>query len=355
MEPIVIARAPLSITLGDQEIHARGRQTACRQVIRAAINYYAYTIVTSGPHHGVQIIWAGSPSYRCRQCGEQLGSEMELSLPEAISKRFNIRDGLTVFLAPQAPLSGGLGLSGSLSVSMIKALAFCAGLDLDPREVAELACQIEIESLKASAINGDPYAAAYGGITSVKLCPRQTTVESLTLSSETLQALERSLLLYHINGAYLTAPSKVCEGLNMWLGEIPAELYDRRSRPWVVDICRELKKGNLLAFGQMLHYAWLDAHQAVDQGRIDRLTHYYGIARANGALGGCGEAGVGHSFLTLYCDEEHQPGVAEALAAVQMHRWPIKLVSDGVEVLEAMPRTWSKLMTGTSLISSLAS
>lgn len=45
----------------------------------------------------------------------------------------------------------GLGLAGSLAVSMIKALAFSCGLDLGPREVAELACSVgaEAESLRS--------------------------------------------------------------------------------------------------------------------------------------------------------------------------------------------------------------
>ena len=63
-----------------------------------------------------------------------------LSLPKAIVCHSNVRDGLTVFLASQLPPGSGLGLSGSVAVSMIKALAFCCGLDLGPNEVAELAC-----------------------------------------------------------------------------------------------------------------------------------------------------------------------------------------------------------------------
>lgn len=353
MEPIVITRAPLSITLGDQEVYKRDRRTPCRQIIRAAINYYAYTIITHGPDDGVHIIWAGLPASRCQQCGETLGSEMELALPEAISKRFNIRDGLTIFLAPQAPLSGGLGLAGSLAVSMIKALAFCSGLDLEPGEAADLACQIETGLLKTSAINGDPYAAAYGGVSNTTFCSRSTTVDVLHLSEETLRVLERSLMLYHMDGSLSSISSPLSERIKHQVWETTPAYTGPRSKPWIVDIRAALEKGNLTTFGQMLHHAWQDTYQKSDNGSYDLLTQCYGIARASGALGGRGEVGVGHSFLTLYCLEEDQPGVAAALAAMAMQRWPIKLVSEGVEILEVMPRTWSKIMKTTSLIPSM--
>ena len=58
----------------------------------------------------------------------------------------------------------GLGSSGAYTVCAIKALARLAGRDLDPGELAEAACHLEIDVLGRSIGKQDQYAAAFGGV-----------------------------------------------------------------------------------------------------------------------------------------------------------------------------------------------
>ncbi|MHB1319186.1 MAG: GHMP family kinase ATP-binding protein, partial [Anaerolineae bacterium] len=130
MEPIVIARAPGHISFGwGSSLPGADASPDERLTISAAINYYAYTIVSPSQDNDVRITVAGSqtlPWY----IPEDFPWGTELALPKAILRLFGTRGGLNIFLSTQAPLGIGLGLSGSLAVSMIKALAFTCGLDL---------------------------------------------------------------------------------------------------------------------------------------------------------------------------------------------------------------------------------
>src|SRR5207253_8118555 len=95
------------------------------------------------------------------------------------------------------PAGTGLGSSGSFSTALLKALYAHRRRLLHPAELAELACEIEINRLGEPIGKQDQYIAAYGGVTcfsfnpdeSVQACP-------LKLSIDALLALEDSLLLF---------------------------------------------------------------------------------------------------------------------------------------------------------------
>ena len=64
------------------------------------------------------------------------------------------------------PAGTGLGSSGSFTTSLIKALYTHYKKSIDTKELAQLACEIEIEMLNQPIGKQDQYIAAYGGITS---------------------------------------------------------------------------------------------------------------------------------------------------------------------------------------------
>src|SRR5207249_6245315 len=69
------------------------------------------------------------------------------------------------------PAGTGLGSSGSFSTALLKALYVHRRRLLHPSELAELACEIEINRLGESVGKQDQYAAAYGGVTCFRFNP----------------------------------------------------------------------------------------------------------------------------------------------------------------------------------------
>ena len=70
------------------------------------------------------------------------------------------------------PAGTGLGSSGSFTTALLKAFHALRKNLVHPAELAEQACQIELENLHEPIGKQDQYIAAYGGITCFKfICP----------------------------------------------------------------------------------------------------------------------------------------------------------------------------------------
>ena len=68
-----------------------------------------------------------------------------------------------VSVVSDIPGHTGLGSSSSLSVGLLNALYNAKGISKKPKELAELACKIEIDVLKQPIGKQDQYLSAYGG------------------------------------------------------------------------------------------------------------------------------------------------------------------------------------------------
>ena len=196
MEPIVIARAPGHISFGcADDVSLASSGDLDQFMISAAVNHHAYTIVTPSRDRNVRIACAEHNAFS--DDDPMWGTE--LALPRAIARFLGIRGGLSVLLCTQAPLRSGLGLSGSLTVSMIKALAFSCGLDLEAGEVAELAVSAMADTLGLASDRQRLHAAASGGLNVIHRTRSQVRVDPLCLSTECRQSLEKQLMLFEAN------------------------------------------------------------------------------------------------------------------------------------------------------------
>src|SRR5262245_33760945 len=84
-------------------------------------------------------------------------------LREAIVKHWR-GNPIEIASLADVPAGTGLGSSGAYTVCLLKALALGQRTALPPRELAEAACEIEIDVLKEPVGKQDQYVAAHGGI-----------------------------------------------------------------------------------------------------------------------------------------------------------------------------------------------
>lgn len=309
-------------------------------VVSTTISYYIYTILTpSGPNSGVQIISADYRDLSRRPTCEDLIWNGDLALPKAITYYFNLRDGVTIFLAAQVPPGTGLGSSSSVAVSMIKALAFWCGLDLGPAEVAELACYIEIEKLGMPIGKQDQYAAAFGGLNCITFSRDGVTVEPLRVPSGTREALESRLMLFFTGSSRQS--STILRRQRQASQEGDKETVCRLGAIKVLglEVRAALERGDLNALGDLLHRGWMEKRRLTEGVTNPFLDQCYQMARENGALGGKITGAGGGGFLMFYCLEERQEAVTDALAELGLQRCAFTLVSEGVQVMQATP--WS--------------
>ena len=105
--------------------------------------------------------------------------------------------GLELTSMADIPSGTGLGSSGSFTTALLKALHAQKKDLIHPAELAEQACDIELNRLHEPIGKQDQYIAAYGGLTCFKFLPGgKVEAWPLKLSDETRDNLEDNLLLF---------------------------------------------------------------------------------------------------------------------------------------------------------------
>lgn len=338
---VLIARAPMHICFGgDGTDFPAYYERHGGLVVSATISYYVYVILSAASRGGVHII-AADPRALCQRstCDDLLWDD-DLSLPKAITNHFNLCHGLTIFLASQVPPGTGLGSPGSVAVSMVKALAFWCGLDLAPRQVAEMACHIELEKMAMPVGKQDQYAAAFGGLNCIKFSRGDVSVDALRVSPETREALESRLMLFFTGTSRQSSDVLHHQKQAGERGD-PGTLRRLEAiKELGLEICAVLERGDLETFGNLLHQSWVEKCQLTDGVASPFLDQCYQTARERGALGGRMTGAGGGGFLVLCCPEDRQAAVTKALTTLGLQRWPLALDDQGVRVIEGVP--WSR-------------
>jgi len=335
---MLITRAPVRISFGGggTDLPAYYERYG-GMVVSTTINHYVYTVLTPNAGDGVQIISADYRALCQRPTCEDLIWNGDLGLPKAITYYFNLRDGVTIFLASQIPPGTGLGSSSSVAVSMVKALAFWCGLDLGPAEVAELACYIEIEKLKMPIGKQDQYAAAFGGLNCIKFSRDGVAVEPLQVPAETLEALEEGLMLFFTGTSRQSSSILRRQRKASQEGDQGTVRRLDAIKELGLEIRTALERGDLNEFGELLHQSWMEKRQLTEGITNSSLDEYYQAARENGAVGGKITGAGGGGFLMLYCPVERQRAVTDALEGLGLQRRPFTFDHQGVQVMQAAP------------------
>jgi galactokinase/mevalonate kinase-like predicted kinase len=182
---MLISRAPVRISFGGGGTDLPSfYERYGGLVVSTTISHYVYAIFTASSQEAVQIM---SADYRTfwRQLPEDLIWDGDLALPRAILNEFDLSRGLEIFLASQVPPGTGLGSSGSVAVCLINGLATWQGMSLAPGEIAEKACNVEIDKMGMPVGRQDQYASAFGGLNFITLVIRskkESKVISVSLS-----------------------------------------------------------------------------------------------------------------------------------------------------------------------------
>jgi D-glycero-alpha-D-manno-heptose-7-phosphate kinase len=204
----------------------------------------------------------------------------------------------------EIPAGTGLGSSGSFTTCLLRVLHKYQRGFVHPRELAELACHIEIDRLGEPIGKQDQYIAAFGGVTVFDF-HRDGTVSArpVKASEDVLEQLQENLVL-------------VSTGYHRSAGDILKEqdVKSRAKDPAMVsnlhevkalgqEILENIEAGNLHRFGQLMHTHWLRKKarsQAVSNPDIDR---WYQVGLDHGALGGKVIGAGGGGFLLFYTEE----------------------------------------------------
>jgi len=299
---MIIARSPLRISLGGggTDLPSYYKEHG-GFLLAAAIDKYVYTTILRPFSPGIYLKYSKieqvdhvddvqHPIIR------EVLKEMKLDTPQ-----------IEITTLTDIPAGTGLGSSGSFATALLKGLFTHYRREIHPKELAELACKIELEKLREPIGKQDQYIAAFGGITSFTFNKDGSVVsENLKISTDTLHNLEDNLLLF-FTGISRSASNILFD-------------QDKRSKVNDEDITKNLHyikelgflsrdalvNGDMELFGQLMNEHW--EHKRLRSKGItnDFIDNVYSKALQSGAIGGKLVGAGGGGFLMFYTNDKNR-------------------------------------------------
>lgn len=324
---MIIARSPLRISLGGggTDLPSYYKEHG-GFLLAAAIDKYVYATVMRPFTPGIYL------KYSNLEHTDLVRDIQHPIIREALDELKLRTPQVEITTLADIPSGTGLGSSGSFTTALLKALFAHYRMNLHPKELAELACKIELEKLKEPIGKQDQYIAAFGGITTFTFNPDGTVLsEPLAISTDTLHNLEDNLLLFFTGisrsaGSILSdqdVKSKASDDAMLQNLHFTKEL-GFRSRD-------ALLAGDTTGFGNLMDEHWrhkIERSQGISNKFINDA---YGVALNNGAVGGKLVGAGGGGFLMFYSSDKEKLRVA--MSKLKLNEVRFKFDFEGTKVI----------------------
>jgi len=332
-DQVLIVRAPLRISLagGGTDLPAYYENFG-GLVVSTTIDKYVYVHVGPNGPDSTQITSADYHTFYRHHYGTPMTWNGELSLPRAVLHEFEVNGDISIFLASEVPPGTGLGSSSAIAVALVKAVSAFTQRALSRQQVAELACHVELEKLRAPIGKQDQFAAAFGGLNAITFSAERVIVEPVEAPVEALRCLERRLLLFFTGTARDSA--EILREQQRASAERDTDTIDGLHRIKDVALaCRKcLESGDVDGVGMLLHEGWRAKRRLATGITNRRIDELYDVARDCGALGGKITGAGGGGFLLLYCHELRQDGLTAAMEELGLRRMDYHFETQGVNL-----------------------
>jgi len=295
--------------------------------VSAAIGKYNYIAVKPRFEDGFRI------SYSTTEITNKIEDIRQPIIREAL-KLVGINDGLEIVSIADVPGRSGLGGSSSYAVGVLNALHVYRRDHVTRENLAEEACQIEIDRLREPIGKQDQYVAAFGGINSYEISQDgRVRVHAVRISRHAEAELESNILLFYTG---------ITRDASRILGRIKTDEENQDSR--VIEAMHRIKEigyeirdalvsEDLSRFGELLDVHWQTKRKLcsdVSSGRIDAL---YGAGKLNGAIGGKIMGAGGGGFLMFYANSGEKRRLREVMTREGLKEVRFRFDYEGSKVL----------------------
>ena len=325
---MIISRSPLRISLGGGGTDLPSYyQENGGFLVAAAINQYVYVTV--------QHTFAEQMLIRYSKI-EQVKHYSEIKHPiiHQALKLMKIEEAnVEITSMADIPAGTGLGSSGSFTTALLKSLYKFRKDIIQPKELAELACHIELDLLKEPIGKQDQYIAAFGGVTAFEFEKNgNVKVRAVRLDDGLIHALEDNLLMFS-TGITRSASELLKVQDDKSKGK---DLEMINNLNYIKDIgyrsLEALESGNLVRFGELMNEHWQHKKKRSHQMSNSNIDAWYEAALQNGAIGGKLIGAGGGGFLMFYTEKPAQ--LRAAMRGLGLYELRFQLDFEGTKVLQ---------------------
>jgi D-glycero-alpha-D-manno-heptose-7-phosphate kinase len=292
---VIFSRAPLRISLGGggTDLPSYYREHG-GFLVAGAIDKYIYLLIHTVFQRRYRMKYSET---------EDVAEISEIRHPilrESLTRYWR-GNPLEIASVADVPSGTGMGSSGAFTVALLKGLAHARSTSITQGALAEAAAEIEIDILKEPCGKQDPYVAAHGGICAYTFHPNGSVdVEPLELSPATLRSLRDQMLLFFTGEARDASAVLSDQDERTRTGD-DEMLENMRRTKEIGHLSRELLlKGDLFAYGELMHEHWLNKRRRSPGMATQRIDELYTLARRSGVIGGKLVGAGGGGFLLVY-------------------------------------------------------
>jgi D-glycero-alpha-D-manno-heptose-7-phosphate kinase len=297
---LIIGRSPLRVSLGGggTDLPSYYREHG-GFLIAAAIDKYVYVSMQETPIQEMLLRYSQIERVK-------LVSEIRHPIIREALTLTGIRGpNIEITSMADIPSGTGLGSSGSFATCLLKVLHKFKRQNIHPRELAELACHIEIDVLGEPIGKQDQYIAAFGGVTVFEFNRDDSvTARPLKATPDTLDLLEDSLIM--VSTGFYRAAGQVLKEQDDKTRTADAAMVSNLH--YVKELGQRsleaIESGNLTDLGRLMDEHWGHKKKRSSLMSNPDIDRWYALAMENGALGGKLIGAGGGGFLLFYTEQK---------------------------------------------------
>ncbi len=295
-------------------------------LIAGAIDKYVHVCANRRLHRSIRL------SYSQTEIVDRVEDIKHKIFREALSM-VAVDGGIELVSIADVPANCGLGTSSSFTVALLNALYTYKRDFVTQKQLADKACELEIERLGEPIGKQDQYISAFGGMTCLTFEKNGTVrVEPLKISEEHARELENNILLFYT-------------GIERSASDILSEQNERskKNEPPVLDVLQKVQdiglptrhafeSGDLDKFGELLDEHWRIKKNLSDKVSNEFIDKCYDTALKSGAIGGKIMGAGGGGFFLFYCSEK-KGKLMSAMKAAGLQHMPFRFDHEGAKIL----------------------
>lgn len=320
---MIISQTPLRISFvgGGTDFEDFYRQYPGR-VLSTSINKYVYVAVNPKFDGQIRISYSKTENVENR-------NQIQHPIVKAALEETGIEKGIEIVSIADIPSQGtGLGSSSSFTVGLLNALYSYLGKYIPTHDLAEKACQVEINKVGSPIGKQDQYIAAFGGLNVITFnTDGKIDVEPVYLSPKIKEDLQNHVLLFY-TGVHRSAQpilKEQKENIDKKF-EFLKQLSDL-----VLPFKDALEKGDFKKMGEILNQNWQLKKELSSGISNPQIEEMYEKALKAGAFGGKILGAGGGGFLLVLVSPENQPKIKEAFKDYQLT--PLRFTEAGSKIV----------------------
>lgn len=225
----------------------------------------------------------------------------------------NIKDGIDISSLADIPSSGsGLGSSSSYTVGLLNALHAYKNSYISKEDLANKACEIEIDRCMDPIGKQDQYAAAFGGLNLIRFYPdNSVTVDPIICNPAIINELQDSLIIFFTGRTRKSKNILITQSKNLNFDS--HRIITRRMAALAYDMKKGLEKNSLKSFPEMLKENWELKKELSDNISDEQIDSWYKSGLNAGALGGKLMGAGNGGFLLFFAPKDAHQRIIKSL------------------------------------------